>query len=169
MSHHPAPFPELTAYLESYHVAPGLFAGSHPSRFQAEVIASRVVTTIISYGVTTFIDLTAPGECVAYTHLLPFGINYLNIPIPDFSVPDRPTVTAVLDSIDHIIRRGGGIYLHCHAGIGRTGTIVGCWLMRHQQEGRNVISTISQLRGDMIPSPETSAQRDFVQNWQHGA
>ncbi len=165
----PAPFPELTAYVESYRVAPGLFAGSHPSRIQFDRITERIVTTLISHGVTTFIDLTVPGECAAYDHLLSPGINYLDFPIGDFSVPDRPTVTGVLDAIDHITGHNGSIYLHCRAGIGRTGTIVGCWLMRHNQAGHNVITTISQLRGDFVPSPETTAQRDFVRNWQPGA
>ena len=38
---------------------------------------------------------------------------------------------AVLDAIDIALCEGHGVYIHCWGGVGRTGTVVGCWLKRH--------------------------------------
>ena len=36
-------------------------------------------------------------------------------------------MVAILDSLDTAIADEHTIYLHCWGGIGRTGTVVGCW------------------------------------------
>ena len=59
---------------------------------------------------------------------------------------------------------------HCLGGIGRTGTVVGCYLLRHGLATRtNVFDIIEKLRindpTSYIRSPESEAQQHFVQNW----
>jgi protein-tyrosine phosphatase len=74
-----------------------------------------------------------------------------------------------LDTID--AARNGGVYVHCWGGVGRTGTVVGCWLLRHgMATPDNVIETIRLLRrADPVrghrPSPETPEQRRFILDW----
>jgi protein-tyrosine phosphatase len=60
--------------------------------------------------------------------------------------------------------------VHCWGGKGRTGTVVGCWLMRHgKATSGDVLRTIQQLRKDdptwFEPSPETERQRWMVKTW----
>ena len=40
-------------------------------------------------------------------------------------------MTRILDDVDAALADGGAVYVHCWGGIGRTGTVVGCWLVRH--------------------------------------
>src|SRR6476661_8703202 len=51
--------------------------------------------------------------------------------IPDVSVPSEPLMRATLDHIDAELAANRGVYVHCFGGIGRTGTVIGCWLLRH--------------------------------------
>ena len=58
--------------------------------------------------------------------------------------------------------------MHCYGGIGRTGTVVGCWLIEQGAAGDDPIATIAELRANIRfrrPSPETREQIAFVRDW----
>jgi len=61
--------------------------------------------------------------------------------------------------------------VHCWGGSGRTGTVVGCWLLEvGLATHANVLETVQRLRiGDLDgghkPSPQTREQADFILNW----
>ncbi len=78
----------------------------------------------------------------------------------------------ILDDVDAAIDGGGIAYVHCWGGIGRTGTVVGCWLMRHGLDGGDPIRRIAELRRDVsdawVASPQTAAQRAMVSAWKRG-
>ena len=63
------------------------------------------------------------------------------------------------------------VYLHCFGGVGRTGTAVCCWLLRHGLPTPDeVAQTLFELRqADNVTkgrkAPETSEQNTFVENW----
>ena len=62
------------------------------------------------------------------------------------------------------------VYVHCWGGKGRTGAVVGCYLVRHGfAAGNDVIEKIKELRKNTEdfsdPSPETKEQINMVINW----
>ena len=63
--------------------------------------------------------------------------------------------------------------MHCLGGLGRTGTVVGCFLVRHGLSGAQALETIQLLRRGIpsadSPSPETDMQRWMVLNWRNGS
>lgn len=121
------------------------------------------ITSLVEAGVSTFVDLTGHGS--SYDRLLPPGTRRVSYQVSDFSTPTIEEMTLILDSIDSHLE--DGVYVHCRAGIGRTGTVVGCWLIRHGLATRlDWQEVLAQLRGPDAPrSPETDAQRSFVSRW----
>jgi len=165
----------------SYWVIPGQFlAGEHPAAYGESAIPRRVQELLRS-GISVFYDLTEPRisdrhyESILYQQAAEFdlGVRYFNFPIEDFTAPSVETVRTILDSIDQNIEEGRSIYVHCFAGIGRTGTIVGCYLARHGTTGQAVLHQIAQLRSQLPSwyrqSPEAPDQIDLVKSWKEGA
>ena len=71
---------------------------------------------------------------------------HVRAPIPDMEVPGAGELRWTLDAIDAEIAGGGVAYVHCWAGRGRTGTVVGCWLVRHGLVGEDALARIVTLR-----------------------
>lgn len=117
-------------------------------------------------GVTLFVDLTQDGELEPYASLVVSPSRYVNRPIRDFSIPTREDLTAILDEIDAEIEAGGVVYVHCWAGCGRTGVVVGCWLVRHGTDPTQALRRIADARG--LGCPQTLEQRDYVLRWAQG-
>ena len=96
---------------------------------------------------------------------------YHNIPIQDFGVPDnQQTMHNILQTIDTAINAGHKVYVHCWAGIGRTGMVVGCYLTRYGYNGDQALKKLQQLwqqcaKSDFQQTPETLAQMQWVINW----
>ena len=74
--------------------------------------------------------------------------------------------SSTLDAIDAELGAGGIVYVHCWAGCGRTGVIVGCWLVRHGLDPRNALARIAAARGSGCP--QTIDQRLAVLEWKRG-
>ena len=90
---------------------------------------------------------------------------------PIFRGHFSPALTKdILNTIDDHINRGRIVYVHCWGGVGRTGTIVGCWLARRGYEGHAALSTLQELwrqcpKSVHRNSPETEEQRQYILNW----
>ena len=96
----------------------------------------------------------------------------LSHPIVDMGTTTIPHMTRILDDVDAALRVGASVYVHCWGGIGRTGTVVGCWLMRHGLDEGDPIARIAELRrsvaGAHVASPQTPAQCAMVTSWKRG-
>jgi protein-tyrosine phosphatase len=91
-------------------------------------------------------------------------------PIRDMDIPSPKRLREILDEIDAALAARRSVYLHCRAGIGRTGTVVGCYLIRHGLATREtVFDRIAELRKETptaaIPSPEAESQRMVIKSW----
>ena len=122
---------------------------------------------------TLFVDLTEEGELAAIRDRTSSARAMPACRSADLATGTEADVAATLDLIDAELAADGVVYLHCRAGIGRTGTIAGCWLTRHGRDGGDAIRRIAALarraRRRRPPSPETPAQIQLVRSWTVGA
>ena len=156
---------------QSYEVSGSgvVFAGEYPGD-KDEVVAKRKITQMHHFGVRHFIDLTEEGELRPYNHLLPSDMTYTRFPIVDCGAPKSiESVQRLLLRIEELKKMEGYVYIHCWGGVGRTGTIVACYLAQNWKES-NLEHTLEVLRrhfSEMPKSayrktPETKEQVDFI-------
>jgi ADP-ribosylglycohydrolase len=156
----------------SYWVLPGRFlAGEYPLGAGRRNAVDRI-GQLVAAGLDLFIDLTEPGECPAYDELLPGSVYYVRKPIPDHDIPSAPAqMREIQDEIARALSSGRRIYLHCRAGIGRTGTTVGCYLVEQGIDGDGALIELNRLwqQSARAPSwpeiPQTPEQHDYVRRW----
>jgi hypothetical protein len=166
---------------DSYWVRPGrLLAGEYPGMPETEA-ARYKLGQFLAAGVNTFLDLTEVGEhgLKPYAHLLQEeavklgrNVEHRRMPIPDMGTPGVTTMVRIIDAIESAQAAGQIVYVHCFGGLGRTGTVVGCYLVRQGLSGANALLEIARLRQGTPDgwkhSPETPAQRQMVENWPIG-
>jgi protein-tyrosine phosphatase len=147
-------------------IEPGrLIAGRHPCAW-GQGNAWAEVGELERAGVTLFLDLTQEGELDPYSSYVQPPARHLRMPIRDFSVPSREQLVATLDEIDRELARGGLVYVHCWAGCGRTGVVVGSWLVRHGADPKQALARVAEARG--LGCPQTLEQRLLVLDWRAG-
>jgi ADP-ribosyl-[dinitrogen reductase] hydrolase len=164
----PAPLP----FPNSYWVLPGrLLAGEYPGGFGPEQTQAWL-SRLLEAGVNSFLDLTQPGEAEPYETALPVSIDYLRKPIRDHDTPASPAqMTEILGCLRTALREGRRVYLHCRAGIGRTGMVAGCLLVEQGLSGDDALTELNRLwrqsgRSSQWPAvPETPEQIEYVRGW----
>jgi protein-tyrosine phosphatase len=175
--------PEIP-YPISYWVEPGrLLAGEYPLVLpgRAEEYAQpyddreRLRRLLGVAGVAVFLDLTEDGELPPYlpqvraeATSLGQPVEHIRFPIQNWTVPPVDLLNGTLDALDAALARGETIYIHCRAGVGRTGTVVGAYLVRHGLAGADALDRIAVLRAavpDGHPSPLREGQRALVRRW----
>jgi hypothetical protein len=183
----PDPFnytPPETASLrplhDSYWVVPGkLLAGEYPSVSFSLDVTRRRLAAFLDGGFDTYINLTCEGEAQEYAPMLSKmaadrgrTVNCFQHPIGDYGMPTIAEMRAILDEIDSELTAGRKVYVHCYGGIGRTGTSVGCYLVRHGRTGEQALKQLATWwhgvpKSQRFPnSPETLEQEKFVLDWQ---
>lgn len=176
-------------FEKSYWVVPEMFlAGYYPGSTTEERTIKKL-NSLLDSGIRCIINLMEPDEYSTenvevndYTETLvdlakqrDIELKIYNFHIRDLSIPSIEQMRKILNIIDKNlygdIKRP--VYVHCRGGIGRTGTVVGCWLKEHNYNSneKSVLEFLDNIREIQIPSkylydsPETDEQKNFVLNW----
>lgn len=174
-------------FARSYWVVPDkLLAGCYPgSRDHLE--ASQRLDGLLMCGVRYVVNLMEEQETNYYGDgFLPYEnsligkgnklgveVQCVRFPIPDMNVPSKKQMIKILDAVDEAIERDTPVYVHCWGGLGRTGTVVGCYLARHGiASGKDCLTKINELRRNdptvQLSSPQTRQQAEMVLTWRIG-
>ena len=171
------PFPR------SYWVVPGRFlAGAYPGSVNPKE-AREKISALIHSGIRSIINLMEEDEVnnngepfSPYEGLfLQMGktpgldLTFKRIPIKDTDVPTPHDMNCILNEIDSSLSTDRPVYVHCWGGKGRTGVVVGCYLVRQGLSGHEALEKIKDLRRyeaeGYLPSPQTTSQREMVISW----
>jgi len=97
-------------------------------------------------------EVPLPGEI-----LKKVGILTEHIPIVGYTAPTRHQVEHALAMIHFCLDRNMPVAVHCDAGLGRTGTILACYLVGQGTSADRAITTIREWRPGSIEIPEQEA------------
>ena len=174
-------------FARSYWVVPGKFlAGYYPGDIDVYE-KERKLRNLLASGIRYIINLMEETErdwygepfgnyhphFIQYAREIDIEVTCVRRPIRDMHIPACQEMKIILNEIDLVVENKNPVYVHCLGGKGRTGTVVGCYLMRQGiADKTTVLETIKQLRRRdpefSSPSPETADQRHMVLNWNHG-
>jgi protein-tyrosine phosphatase len=157
-----------------------IVAGEYPGGWNSADTRARL-DALLDLGVNAFFDLTEADEGLR-PYLLELeeaakargiDVEYSRYPIPDHTAPAPEYAEQIVEAVEEALAEGRKVYVHCYAGIGRTGTVVGIWMVRNRGiSGAEAMETMTVLRantnyGDW-ESPEMADQRRLVRTWQAG-
>lgn len=156
----------------TYWVVPGrLLAGEYPGGDDSSDSRNRLAR-LEDCGVDYIVDLTVEGELPEYRHLLSPRTMHLRFAILDTWIPDSVQQTRqLLADIQTALAAGHCVYVHCRAGIGRTGLIIGCFLAESEASGKAALKDLNRLwkqseRSSSWPKlPQTAQQAEYIRRW----
>jgi len=167
-----------TPIADSYWLIEGvLLAGEYPGTEEDDETREKLIR-FLDAGIRTFIDLTETSEPLEKYDALLLALaaergieaKHLRYSVRDLGVPgEREHMRRILATIRDEIDAARPVYVHCWGGIGRTGTVIGCWLVEGGLAGPEAIEKIAELRARTPDrwrrSPETEEQRRYICEW----
>lgn len=118
-------------------------------------------------GVSVLVSLIEDHELVSlgipglYEEAKARGIEVLRLPIRDTGTPESfAPVEALVRTIDARAKAGHSVAIHCAGGLGRTGTLAGCFLIDRGLSAAQALTVLHDTRGPRCP--ETVGQEAFL-------
>ncbi len=158
----------------SYQVSRNVFAGEHPLFDIYKSSIKGNIPRLLRFGITFFLDLTQSYEVPEYASFLPPNVQRISFPIRNCDVPS--SVESVFDlfrRLEQLMheRPQAKLYIHCHGGVGRTGTIVACYYIYFEhlpfEEALDKMRRqyTQSPRSKFMNAPETKRQIEFVRRF----
>ncbi|WP_444944374.1 protein tyrosine phosphatase [Microbulbifer sp. ZKSA006] len=120
------------------------------------------VVSLLEESEESELGLKSEGEI-----LKKYGIKFIRHSIRDRGLPASVPFGALLDQLYGLLTLGSKIAVHCRAGIGRTGMVAPCLLVKEGVASQEAIDTVSAARG--VPVPDTQEQYDFICDYELGS
>ena len=107
---------------------------------------------LYAHGIRTVISLiNAPGEDKIYESA---GFNFLSSPIKDFKAPDFDQCLEICKFIESSPK---AVLVTCEGGLGKTGTVLGAWMIYKGSDPKEAIQAIRRKEPGAIESQTQAA------------
>ncbi|MGI0003880.1 MAG: dual specificity protein phosphatase 23 [Candidatus Nitrosotenuis sp.] len=117
------------------------------------------INWITKQGIRSIVTMTEQGLPDSWVQ----GLEYLHVPTEDLSAPDIEKIDTAVDFIEEKIKNKEPVMVHCAAGIGRTGTILACYLIKYQKI--SVKDAIEKVREERPGSIQSESQEIAVSTY----
>lgn len=92
------------------------------------------------------------------------GIEFISFAIADRQVPKSDAkFRMALEKLNERLSAGRNVLIHCRQGVGRTGLVASCLLIKNGMSPGAALEAASSARG--ISVPETIEQRDWIERF----
>ena len=135
-------------------VAPGVLGCAYPR-------TERALAALSANGVRLLVNLHEPPHDPA--RLARHGLEEVHLPVKDFAAPSLGQVERGVNAVFEAQAAGEAVAIHCGGGLGRTGTLLACYLA--SSEGLGAEEAIQRVRSIRPGSVETRAQAAAVNAW----
>lgn len=82
------------------------------------------------------------------------GLMSVHEPVVDFGVPTQEQLDRCVSAIERALAQDMGVAVHCTAGRGRTGTILGAWFVTQGLSAEQAIARVRSLRPGSVETAE---------------
>lgn len=144
------------------HPSPPNFSWVMPRRLAASAQPESVehIAFLSESGVTSIVPLTETP--LPQQMLGPDAPKAYHYAVRDYGVPSPAQASEIVTLIKSLLERGEAVLVHCGAGMGRTGTILACYLVT---KGLSAADAVAEVRHCRPGSIETEAQENFVHTY----
>ena len=136
-------------------VAPGVLGCGYPR-------TERALAALSGAGVRLLVNLHErphdPGRLERH------GLREIHLPVKDFAAPSPEQIQRGMEAILGALAAGEAVAVHCGGGLGRTGTMLACYLLA-SGEGLGAEEAVQRVRALRPGSVETPAQLAVVRAW----
>jgi protein-tyrosine phosphatase len=92
------------------------------------------------------------------------GMEFISYPIPDRQIPNSETQwSELLEKVNSNLSSGKNVLVHCRQGIGRSGLVAICLLVKKGMSPGAAVESVSAARG--LAVPETTEQREWIDHF----
>ncbi len=106
-------------------------------------------------------DLDLRDEASAARELC---LDFYSFPIADRQVPTpEAKLGEILDTMNKALSTGRNVLIHCRQGVGRSGLVAACWLIKNGMSPGAAVEAVSAAPG--VSMPETAEQREWIERY----
>eukprot|EP00026_Physarum_polycephalum_P018700 Phypoly_transcript_20383.p1 GENE.Phypoly_transcript_20383~~Phypoly_transcript_20383.p1 ORF type:complete len:171 (+),score=19.56 Phypoly_transcript_20383:103-615(+) len=125
-------------------------------------VESELAAIVTKYNIRLVVSLTEqPIQCLTNLYEELAIVQFYHSPISDFSVPSIAQAHEIVSEMDQTISAGHAVVVHCHAGMGRTGMILACYLTaKGNMSAQHAVDLVRKKR----PGSIVRVQENFIVN-----